>query len=426
MTSSPTFVVSVSNHERPHFDRLSANDGGQWTRHRNCGREHLVWVLLAALALALSACARVIAWPSPDVDQDFVRRHITAMEMKPFDGLVLQATMAGQEGAARLFAWSAMNRRYGADEFRPFVEAMRGVPFGRFRHNFLRINLNPTDRPFDMFDDGTWEILTTNVAAAAAAAREAGLRGFMLDPEAYAEAEPGAEIPRFNVFDFRLRRTDRDFSAYRREALRRGQAVGHAAVSAYPGITLIFAFGPGATCLGRGPLPERTYGLLGAFVDGVLAGAAGEATVVEGFELSYPYRSCDRFQEAYASLRGPCRDLSLDPAKYDRWLEIGFGIWMDYDSATTCRDARASGRTCPWFDLSLYPAERQYLVDPERFAQAVASARALSDGYVWIYTEEPQWWTEAHPLGENLPDAYVRAVERGREATGLSCPRPMQ
>jgi hypothetical protein len=378
------------------------------------------------LAVVSPACARVIAWSSVEPDPDFVRRHIVAMETKPFDGVVLQATMAGQQGIARLFAWSAVSRKYSPEEFRPFVETLRQVPFHRFRHNFLRINLNPTDRPFDMFDDEPWEILTENVAVAAAAAREAGLGGFMLDPEAYADPEPGTEIPRFNVFDFRLRRTPREFPAYRQQAFRRGQATGRAAAAAYPGITLIFAFGPGATCLGRGILSERFYGLLGAFVDGVLAGAAGQATVVEGFELSYPYRSCDPFQAAYANLRGPCRDLSLDPARYDRWLEIGFGIWMDYDSASVCRGAQASGGPCRWFDPSLYPPERWHLVDPERFAQAVASARAVSDGYVWIYTEEPKWWTREHPFGENLPEAHLRALERGRVATALSCPRPVQ
>jgi hypothetical protein len=171
-------------------------------------------------------------------------------------------------------------------------------------------------------------------------------------------------------------------------------------------------------------LPERRYGLLGAFVDGLLSGVGGQARVVEGFEFSYPYRSCDRFQEAYASLRGPCRDLSVDPAKYDRGLEIGFGIWLDYGSPRTCENPQVTGRPCRWYDPSLYPAEKQNLVDPERFAQAVASARAVSDGYVWIYTTEPKWWTEEHPLGENLPAGYVRALERGRHAIDLSCPRP--
>lgn len=372
----------------------------------------------------LPACARLIAWPSFEPDQDFVRRHIAAMETKPFDGVVLQAMIPIPDGTARPFTWSVLERSYSAEEFRPFVDTVRQVPFHRFRDNFLRINLNATDRPFDMFDDERWDVLTGNFATAAWAAREAGLRGLMVDPEAYAQPEPGTRIPRFNVFDFRLRQTTRDFPAYRRQAFRRGRSVGRAAVSAYPGITLILAFGPSATCLERGPLPERTYSLLGAFVDGLLAGVGGQATVVEGFELSYSYRSCDRFQSAYASLRGPCRDLSLDPARYDRWLEIGFGLWLDYDSLRTCQDPQVAGRPCRWYDPSLYPPEEGFLVDPEQFARAVASARMVGDGYVWIYTAEPKWWTEEHPLGENLPDAYVRALQRGRDAMNLSCPRP--
>ena len=386
-----------------------------------------IWACILLWIMAVvTGCARVVAWPSVEPDQDFVRRHIASMETKPFDGVVLQALISGPEGTVRSFTWSVLERRYSIEAFRPFVDMVRQVPFRRFRSNFLRINLNATDRPFDMFDDERWGILITNFATAATAAREAGLRGLMVDPEAYAEEQPGTKIPRFNVFDFRLRRTIEEFSGYRRQAFLRGQALGRAAISAYPGITLILAFGPSATCLGRGPLWERAYGLLGALVDGLLAGVGGQARVIEGFELSYPYRSCDRFQEAYASLRGPCRDLSLDPGRYNRWLEIGFGIWLDYDSLRRCEDPQVAGRPCRWYDPSLYPVEERNLVDPEQFARAVASARAVSDGYVWIYTTQPKWWTEEHPLGENLPDAYVRALTRGRHAINLSCPRPVE
>lgn len=389
------------------------------TRVRSCAR-----VLLWALTALLPACARLIAWPDAEPDQEFLRRHIVSMEAKPFDGVVLQATVPGLEGSARVFTWSALARRYSMEELRPVVETLRQVPFRRFQHNFLRVNVNPTDRPFDMFDDAQWNMLTGNLVTAAAAARDAALRGLVLDPEAYADPGPGSRIPRFNVFDFRLRRTMQEFPVYRQQAFDRGRAVGRAVTEAYPGITLLLAFGPSASCLGREPQPERTYGLLGSFVDGLLAGAGGRGTVVEGFEFSYPYRSCDRFQEAYTSLRGPCRDLSLDPAKYDRWLEMGFGIWLDFDSGSTCQDPGVAGRPCRWFDPSLYPPERRDLVDPEQFARAVAAALSVSDSYVWIYTTEPKWWTEANPLGENLPEAYVQALERARGAVALTCPRP--
>ena len=383
-----------------------------------------LWTLLVGFAAASLACTRLIAWPDAEPDQEFLRRHIASMEVKPFDGVVLQATVPGLEGSARVFTWSALARRYSMEEFRPVVETLRQVPFRRFRHNFLRVNVNPTDRPFDMFDDEPWDILIRNLVTAAAAAREAGLRGLLLDPEAYADPEPGSRIPRFNVFDFRRRRTAQEFPVYRQQAYTRGQAVGRAVTETYPGITLLLAFGPSASCLGRDPQPERIYGLLGSFVDGLLAGAGGRGTVVEGFEFSYPYRSCDRFQEAYTSLRGPCRELSLDPRRYDQWLEIGFGIWLDYDSGSTCQDPAVAGRPCRWFDPSLYPPERRDLVDPERFARTVAAALSVSESYVWIYTTEPKWWTEANPLGENLPETYVLALERARGAASHVCPRP--
>ena len=370
------------------------------------------------------ACARLIAWPGAEPDHEFVRRHISTMELKPFDGVVLAARIPGLEGLAREFAWSAATRRYTAAEFQPIVAVMREVPFRRFRHNFFRINVNPADQPFDMFDDDRWEILTANFATVAAAAREAGLRGLMVDPEAYSTPDPKTQPPRFNVFDVRLRQTDQGFSTYQRQAFARGEAIGRAVTAAYPGIVLLLAFGPGATCLDREPEEEQVYGLLAPFVDGLLAGTAGQARVVEGSEFAYPYRSCDRFQATYASLRGACRRRSLDPEKYDRWLEIGFGLWLDFDSVDTCRDPTVAGRPCRWFDPSLYPPEHQFLIDPDRFARAVGSALGVSEGYVWIYTSEPKWWTEESPLGENLPDAYVAALREGRKAAAFACPRP--
>ncbi|HEX9897620.1 MAG TPA: hypothetical protein VGC81_00245 [Candidatus Methylomirabilis sp.] len=385
-----------------------------------------LWTLLVGLAMVSSACARLIAWPAIEPDQEFVRRHISAMERKPFDGVVLAARIPGLEGLTREFAWSAVTRRYTAAEFQPVVSTLRGIPFRRFLHNFLRINVNPMDHPFDMFDDDRWGILTGNFTIVAAAAQAARFRGLMVDPEAYATVNPETQRPRFNVFDFRLRRTPQGLSAYRRQAFARGEVVGRAVTAAYPGITLLLAFGPGATCLHRAPEEEQVYGLLAAFVDGLLAGTGGRATVVEGSEFAYPYRSCDRFQETYATLRGACRQRSLDPAKYDRWLEIGFGLWLDFGSVDTCQDPAVAGRPCRWFDPSLYPPDRQYLIDPDRFTQAVASALAVSEGYVWIYTNEPKWWTEENPLGENLPEPYVAALVEGRKATALACPRPRQ
>jgi hypothetical protein len=47
---------------------------------------------------------------------------------------------------------------------------------------------------------------------------------------------------------------------------------------------------------------------------------------------------------------------------------------------------------------------------PEGFGESVRLALRQTDEYVWIYTENPRWWTN-----EKLPAAYVKALEAARQ-----------
>jgi hypothetical protein len=71
-------------------------------------------------------------------------------------------------------------------------------------------------------------------------------------------------------------------------------------------------------------------------------------------------------------------------------VQAGFGIWMDCD-----------WRGVGWHldDLS------KNHFTPAEFQGAVRSALETSDEYVWIYTEQPRWWTN-----EKLPKEYVEAL----------------
>ena len=48
---------------------------------------------------------------------------------------------------------------------------------------------------------------------------------------------------------------------------------------------------------------------------------------------------------------------------------------------------------------------------PAEFESTVRSALEVSDGYVWIYSERPKWWTN-----EKLPKEYVEALTKARKA----------
>jgi hypothetical protein len=50
---------------------------------------------------------------------------------------------------------------------------------------------------------------------------------------------------------------------------------------------------------------------------------------------------------------------------------------------------------------------------PEAFENSVRAALQAADEYVWIYTEQPRWWTDKG-TSTNLPEPYDRAVRRSR------------
>jgi len=380
-------------------------------------------------ALTASGCTRLIEWGWGEPDQAFLSAHIAVMERKPFDGVVLHLTVPGVPSDLANFSWYLADHHYQWHDLGPAVETLRAIPFHRFKHNFLRINLNSTTRQLDLLDDDAWDTLLANLRLAARAARETGLRGLMVDPEAYAELDPSDGRPRFNAFDYRRRAVrEASLEAYRSAAFRRGGQAAVALGDAAPNLVLLFAFAYSFPCSSTKPPDERAYGLLPAFVDGILVAKPRETVVVEGHEPSYPFRYCHQFQEAYRRLRGECRRLSSVPQLYDRDLRLGFGIWMDNESGELCAPYRKDGRPCPWADPTLYPEEARHRVDPGLFGEAIASALDITDGYVWIYSEEPKWWTSARPEGENLPTEFVQAIEQAKEAAiarrGSICPRP--
>jgi hypothetical protein len=74
---------------------------------------------------------------------------------------------------------------------------------------------------------------------------------------------------------------------------------------------------------------------------------------------------------------------------------ITLGIWLD-------NDWRRKG-----WDISDFSKNH---FSPAAFEYAVGSALRVSDQYVWIYTEQPRWWTK-----EKLPEAYLKALENAQK-----------
>jgi len=328
-------------------------------------------------------------WDEPNTD--FMRTHISEMEKTPFDGCVFDLYYTKTGGAKDRFiseCWG--KKKFSEAELQQSAEDLRNTKFTRFTENFLRFDVTPGD--VDWFDDFSAVISNANLAAKIA--RQGKARGILFDVEPYAN----------QLWDYRKQRyvKTKAYSDYAQQARRRGREMMIAMQAAYPDITIFTTFGYSAPYLQsngkREKLAEAEYGLLAPFLDGMIEAAKGESRIVDGFEFSYSYKSAKQFGEGYEIMKTKVPAIVLDPAGYARATSFGFGLWMDYD-----------WRKHGW---DMTDVSKNFFT-PQQFEESVREALRASDDYVWIYTEDPKWWSEKGPV--KVPGAYDAALRNSKQ-----------
>lgn len=358
------------------------------SRLNAAGRYLEILALLLVTALGRTVVAdppakKLIQWGWDEPDTQFIRQNIERMEKMPFDGFVFHALSKQGDNLAWL-AWGP--RGFGQAEFQQAIDDLKAVPFRRFTERFLRVNVCPGN--VDWFDDRAWAVVRQNFTLAARIARQGGCRGLMFDVEQY-EGQ---------LFDYR-RQADREtkpFSEYQAKVRQRGRKWMQAIGGEFPEITVLLTFGYSISQPrdGAKDRSEAPYGLLADFLDGMLEGSPATAKIVDAWEGAYPYKREEQFREAFDTIRKKSLAWSAAPEKYCSHVQAGFGVWMD-------NDWRKNGWNLKDFSKNHFT--------PAEFESAVRSALTVSDGYVWIYAEQPRWWT-----GERLPKEYVEALARAR------------
>jgi hypothetical protein len=331
---------------------------------------------------------KLIEWGWDEPDTQFMRANIEKMEQFPFDGLVFHAT----SGKGNNLAWEVWgSRRFAPDDFKQAVDDLKATKFSRFTDRFLRVNVTPGK--VDWFDDPAWATVLHNAGVAAHLAKQGGCKGFMFDVEQYEG----------KLFDYRQQkhRGTRTFAEYQQQVRQRGREWMQAVNKEFPDITLLLTFGY-ALAQPRGQARDRSqaaYGLLADFLDGLLGACSKDTTLVDAWEPSYPYKEPGQFEQAYATIKHKAPAWTAEPERYRRQVQAGFGLWMD-------NDWRRKGWDVTDFSRNHFR--------PAEFEAAVRSALRVSDQYVWIYTEQPRWWTR-----ERLPQAYVEALANARKSAGV-------
>lgn len=306
-----------------------------------------------------------IGWDIPDE----VGFAAAAAAGTPFDGAVLDPRIDRPDGEqpAR-FSWVVFGRRRITREWSDAVIAkLREAPAAFRASSFLRFNVTPGD--VGWFEEAP--AIVANAAAAARIVREAGLAGIFLDVEQYEG----------KLFDPREQPDDRPFASYEERARARGRDLMAAMVAEHPPIEVLCSYGYPVAFRDRA---RAEYGLLPAFLDGMLDAKGERATIIDGYEYSYPFKTARAFTRGRAESRR---------ASGDR-LAVAFGIWLDWNSGT--RGWHPEDPSKNWFT-------------PDEFRAAVRHALDRTDRYVWIYTERLDWYT-----GEHVSPAYREALAAAR------------
>lgn len=329
-------------------------------------------------------------WDEPDTR--FLRQHIQGIETTPFDGCVFHANYEHPDGGGN-FTWEGWGDRAFTDvELASALQDLQATPFSSFTHSFLRFNVTPGN--VDWFDD--FSAILTNAALAARIAKRANVAGILFDIEQYNTA----------LFDYAVlgKAKPKSWQAYAKQVRKRGREVMDAFQSAYSDITVFLTFGyclPWAQINRSGKqLSEMSYGLLAPFLDGLVDAANGTSILVDGHEASYGYRDVEQFPAAYQRMAQDLLPIVANPEKYQRVFRLGFGVWMD-------NGWRDHGWNTEDFSSNYY--------SPDAFRQSLEAALEATDEYVWIYTEQPRWWSRSGG-NERLPQAYVDAVWDARRS----------
>jgi hypothetical protein len=342
----------------------------------------LLITVMPSLILGNYHDCKILEWGWNTPLPEYVKEHIDEMENLPFDGLILDLkTNPGTVETSGLFSWKVWkSTTLRLDDYSRSYEALKGIKFHRFTDNFLRFNVVPGD--IDWFDNKFTAVIA-NAALAAQIAKTCKLKGILLDVEQY-QGTPFSYTTRPNW-------ETRSFSDYQQQVRQRGREIIRAVNAVYPNIIILLTYGYNLAYADQKPLEKAAYGLLSAFLDGVLEASSPETVIYDGWEYSYGYKRVEEFQQAFQTIKQRGQERNEVAAEARRRYRASFGLWIDNKSI--------------WDqDFS-----KNYFA-PEVFESSLQFALKYTERYVWIYSQKANWWNG------QIPQSYLDAIYKARSS----------
>ncbi len=342
---------------------------------------------------------KLIGWGSDVAYPGKVQNNIRKIEELPLDGIVLSNFSGKKDGRDFTFDWECFGqKKFERKQLTDTIQILKHIRFERFTDNFLRFNLQPGD--VDWFDDFSAPL--HNARMWSEVAQEAGVKGWKFDLEDYKE----------KTFVYRKQKyADRkSFDEYAAQIRLRGRQMMEAIQSGFPNIVLLLSLAH--SYVNRTPHANRklaelsSYGLLPAFVNGLIEAAGPQVRLIDGQEQAYGYLTTEDYFRGYHDIRQ--RAIELVPPdlwrKYRDKIEAGVAIFANFQLAVP----RSTAQGKHWAPTYMNPEQRLRL-----FEQNVYHALKTTDEYAWLYSEHMGWWESGHQLP--TPDGAIDAIRRARD-----------
>ncbi len=373
-------------------------------RRRTCVRVLLRWLRLCrAAVLVLCTGTQVFAdgdtttprrkfielgWDIPATA--LLRESWREMEQTtPFDGVMFKVEAKDDQGGALSSESLWDGRPWKREWLEPALADLKSCAFARFTDNFVRFNATPGT--LDWADDAGWAALADKAGHCAWLMKQSGSKGLAIDFESY------------GAHQFKLDAAKgRAFAETAALARRRGGQFVRGIAREFPDAVLLALWlnsinlKAGASAEPDTILASSGYGLLPAFIDGMLDAAPPAMVLVDGCENGYYMDSAEEYLRAAHAMRSWNGDAirlvsQANRPKYRQQVQAGFGFYLD---------------------MFLNDATNRYYRGPldgsrlDRLERNLGFARDAADEYVWVYGEQCRWWGK--PL--NVPNS----VGKGR------------
>lgn len=300
----------------------------------------------------------------------FIHEHIQDMTKRPFDGLVFRL-----EKGCQVLEPTATPEA----DLQPDLDHLAAIEWGPFTDNFI-IMYSASSQ--DWFDDVQWTAIEHNVTLVARAARIAKCVGVCFDPEPY-----GTDPWRYADAAHKDAKT---FAEYEAQVRIRGAQFIKAIQQELPKAQILTFFQ--LTFLGGELVPmdppmrakrlgPHHYGLLPAFLEGMLDAINPGVKIIDGNETAYYYTDRIGHFEAYHMIHERARAL-ISPDRWDAYREhVDAGQALYMDQYFGLRQEKVLGHV-------MTPEERPLWCEHNTYWSLYTT-----DRYVWCYSERMNWWT---------------------------------